>query len=158
MADRETTPIASVANGAKYRGAVVEDLQLPPAFCLPKDAPLSFALEAAYERDFDQLPVLNSNRRPVGYLNVPAIKAKFEGGQARETDIISSHMTHFPKSSRQHPYSVITPDTPLESLENFFLTNGTDFALVTDAERNWVLAVATKDDLQEFVKRRGGGL
>jgi hypothetical protein len=38
-------------------------------------------------------------------------------------------MTHFPKSSRRHPYSVITPDTPLETLESFFLSNGTDFAL-----------------------------
>lgn len=32
--------------------------------------------------------VLNNNRRPVGYLNVPAIKRKFESGQAGETDII----------------------------------------------------------------------
>lgn len=77
MADRETTPTASVSNAAKYRGAVVEvcpppppttpyyhvqtlihhqDLQLPPAFCVPQDAPLSLALEKAYEREFDQLP------------------------------------------------------------------------------------------------------
>lgn len=41
---------------SKYRGAVVEDLQLAPAFCLPATASLSAALEAAYEREFDQLP------------------------------------------------------------------------------------------------------
>lgn len=57
---------------SKYRGAVVEvsfppsssiapltnlqDLQLAPAFCLPATASLSQALEAAYEREFDQLP------------------------------------------------------------------------------------------------------
>jgi hypothetical protein len=34
----------------------IQDLQLPPAFCLPYDAPLAAALEAAYEREFDQLP------------------------------------------------------------------------------------------------------
>ena len=34
----------------------LQDLQLPPAFCLPQDAELSLALEAAYEREFDQLP------------------------------------------------------------------------------------------------------
>lgn len=34
----------------------LKDLQLPPAFCLPQDAELSLALEAAYEREFDQLP------------------------------------------------------------------------------------------------------
>ena len=33
-----------------------QDLQLPPAFCLPENAPLSHAIAAAYEREFDQLP------------------------------------------------------------------------------------------------------
>jgi hypothetical protein len=36
-----------------------QDLQLPPAFCLPATAPLSAALEAAYEREFDQLPFVD---------------------------------------------------------------------------------------------------
>ena len=35
----------------------LQDLQLPPAFCLPYDAPLRLAVEAAYEREFDQLPL-----------------------------------------------------------------------------------------------------
>lgn len=34
----------------------VQDLQLPPAFCVDYKAPLSIALEKAYEREFDQLP------------------------------------------------------------------------------------------------------
>lgn len=34
----------------------LQDLQLAPAFCLPATASLSQALEAAYEREFDQLP------------------------------------------------------------------------------------------------------
>lgn len=38
-------------------------------------------------------------------------------------------MTHFPVSSKSHPYTVITPDTPLENLEDFFNQKGTDFAL-----------------------------
>jgi hypothetical protein len=66
--DKETTPTPAMALSAKYRGAVVEvksecllatdlqDLQLPPAFCLPEDAPLHHALEAAYEKEFDHLP------------------------------------------------------------------------------------------------------
>lgn len=39
-----------------------QDLQLPPAFCLPHDAPISLALEAAYEREFDQLPLVDRPR------------------------------------------------------------------------------------------------
>lgn len=32
-------------------------------------------------------------------------------------------------SSENHPYTVITPDTPLEELEAFFASAGVDFAL-----------------------------
>ena len=50
-------------------------------------------------------------------------------------------------------------DTPLEELEAFFNggVNGNgpqDFAVVTDVNRRFVLGVATKADLEEFVKRR----
>ena len=157
MADRDTTPTATraAAPAEKYRGAVIEDMQLPPAFCVPHDAPLSLALEKAYEREFDQLPVLNDNRKPIGYLDVPVLKSKFERGQAGRADPISVHMTHFSVSSKSNPYSVITPDTPLEDLERFFTSKGTDFALVTDRDRKWVLAVATRADLETFVQRRG---
>lgn len=56
-------------------------------------------------------------------------------------------------------YKVITMDTPLEELEEFFRGgvegNGPqDFAVVTDASRRFVLGVATVNDLEEFVKRR----
>ncbi|WVQ93589.1 hypothetical protein IAU59_000664 [Kwoniella sp. CBS 9459] len=159
LIDKETTPTATIKPGAdlaaKYRGACVEDLQLPPAFCLPHDAPITLALEAAYEREFDQLPILNDRRKPIGYLHVPTLKKKFEAGSVQETDPVSKHITHFPMSSRSHPYTVINPLTPLEDLEKFFVSAGVDFALVTDNERKWVLGVATKDDLETFVKRRG---
>lgn len=62
-------------------------------------------------------------------------------------------------------------DTPLEELERFFDgavvvagggeggDNGErrekqDFAVVTDASRKFVLGVATREDLEQFVKRR----
>ncbi len=55
-------------------------------------------------------------------------------------------------------YKVITMDTPLEELEDFFTgvdgAEPQDFAVVTDASRRFVLGVATKGDLEEFVKRR----
>lgn len=58
----------------KYRGAVVEvsntdiadwdanfqkpaqDLQLPPAFTLPREEPILAAIELAYDRDFSHIP------------------------------------------------------------------------------------------------------
>ena len=66
-------------------------------------------------------------------------------------------------------------ETPLEELEEFFSSSSSssssssgeggpvvraaggttrDFAVVTDASRRFVLGVATKGDLEEFVKRR----
>ena len=50
-------------------------------------------------------------------------------------------------------YKVISMDTPLEELEEFF-EGGNDFAVVTDGGRRFVLGVATKADLEEFVRRR----
>lgn len=65
-------------------------------------------------------------------------------------------------------YKVITMGTPLEELERFFdgelVRDDTgverrekqDFAVVTDASRKFVMGVATRQDLENFVKRRPG--
>jgi hypothetical protein len=54
---------------------------------------------------------------------------------------------------RGRVYRVITMETPLEELEAFF-EGGQGFAVVTDTGRKFVLGVVTKEDLDEFVKRR----
>lgn len=141
--------------GAKrYRGASVEDLQLPPAFSLPKNAPLISAIELAYDRDFSYIPILNSQRRPVGYIDVAALKKAWEAGEIDADDQVINLATRFDRSSKTgRPYSIITPDTPLEVLEEFLQSNV--FAIVTDRERKFVLGVATSQDLESFVTRRG---
>ncbi|KAI0826464.1 hypothetical protein BC629DRAFT_82824 [Irpex lacteus] len=158
----------------RYRGAVVEDLQLPPAFALPSDEAISRAIELAYERDFSQIPVLDRRRKPLGYVDVPALKTKWEAGQANPVRIalrhgISARELNRPGSAPQddkvfkytikfrrepsQPYVVITPWTPLAELELFLQDKL--FALVTDWDRKFVLAVVTKQDLENFVHRRG---
>ncbi|KAI0076512.1 hypothetical protein K474DRAFT_1597858 [Panus rudis PR-1116 ss-1] len=138
--------------GDKYRGAVVEDLQLPPAFALPTTEAISRAIELAYERDFSYIPVLGKNRRPLGYVDVGELKAKWEARQANPDDKVSKYMTKFNRAASE-PYTLITPDTPLEELEKFLEKN--TFALVTDGGRKFVLGVATSQDLENFVSRRG---
>ncbi|KIP05647.1 hypothetical protein PHLGIDRAFT_30807 [Phlebiopsis gigantea 11061_1 CR5-6] len=138
--------------GDKYRGAVVEDLQLPPAFALPSDEAISRAIELAYERDFSQLPVLDGHRRPLGYIDVAALKQRWEAGEASPSDKVATYMTKF-KRSRTQPYTLITPATPLAALEQFLQDKL--FALVTDHGRKFVLAVVTRQDLDNFVTRRG---
>ncbi|KAJ3574328.1 hypothetical protein NP233_g1847 [Leucocoprinus birnbaumii] len=145
-------PSVLASSADKYRGAVVEDLQLPPAFALPSTEPIARAIELAYERDFSHIPVLDKNKRPLGYIDVAQLKAKWEAGQADPTDGISKFMNKFVRHSTQ-PYTLITPWSPLADLEEFLKSN--IFALVTDSERKFVLGVATSQDLENFVTRRG---
>jgi hypothetical protein len=66
-------------------------------------------------------------------------------------------MVRFRRKGRK--YALITMETPLEDLQAFF--EGKDaggerqeFAVVTDPARRFVLGVATREDLGEFVRRR----
>ncbi|UOH83723.1 hypothetical protein LQV05_006458 [Cryptococcus neoformans] len=104
--DKEATP-KPVAHD--YRGACVEDLQLPPAFCLPGDAPLLKALEAAYDREFDHLPILNAKRRPIGYLDIPSIKDQFKNNKVNGDEPVFPGMCSEPND----PLFFIQPISPL---------------------------------------------
>ncbi|KAJ1306487.1 hypothetical protein OPQ81_007490 [Rhizoctonia solani] len=147
-----STARATSPRSSKYRGAVVEDLQLPPAFALSRNEHVEKAIQLAYDRDFSYIPVLDSRRKPVGYIDVTDLKTRWEAGTANPSDLIATYMMKFARGT-DVPYTVITPETPLEELETFLET--TPFAIVTDWNRKFVLGVATKDDLSNFVTRRG---
>lgn len=112
----------------------------------------------AFERDYTHLTVVSEDTRALlGYLNIPRLKQLLKDGTVIETDYVEKAMQKFRR--RANVYKVITMDTPLEELEAFF--NGEidgkgnqDFAVVTDADRRFVLGVATRSDLDEFVRRR----
>jgi len=138
--------------------AAVEDLDPPPALSTKPSDSIADALLWAYERDYTHLTVVsNDTRALLGYLSIPRLKQLLKDGQVRESDPVSKAMQRFRRSGKA--YKVIAMDTPLEELEDFF--NGgvdgsgpQDFAVVTDGSRRYVLGVATKADLEEFVKRR----
>lgn len=137
--------------------ATVEDLDPPPALsCKPTDS-ISYALMNAYERDYTHLTVVSEDTRALlGYLNIPRLKQLLKDNKVRDTDYVEKAMQKFQRKGSV--YKIITMDTPLEELEAFF-TGGVDgrpqnFAVVTDGSRRFVLGVATKADLEEFVKRR----
>ncbi|KAK7719819.1 hypothetical protein SLS64_002000 [Diaporthe eres] len=142
----------------RYRGAAVEDLQPPAALSLTPSDPISLALEAAFERDYTHLTIVDGQTRSLlGYVSIPNLQAQLDGGKVAAEDPISAAMTRFQRRGRK--YSVITMDTPLEELEAFFegaQTEGQkqEFAVITDDNRRFVLGVATRGDLEEFVKRR----
>ncbi|KAJ5289159.1 cystathionine beta-synthase (beta-thionase) [Penicillium angulare] len=145
----------------KYRGATIEDLDPPPALSVSPNSPVSAALMAAYERDYTHLTVISAQRSLLGYLSIPRLKELIHNGTVKESDPVSTAMQRF--NRKRGIYKVITMETPLEELEQFFHSetgpNGDPrekhaFAVVTDAGRKFVLGVATKGDLEEFVKRR----
>lgn len=138
--------------------ATVEDLDPHPAFsCHPTDT-ISNALLTAFERDYTHLTVIHSQTRAlVGYLSIPRLKQLLQDGKVKEQDPVSKAMTKFER--KKGAYKIITMDTPLEELEEFFMGKGgdhepCDFAVVTDQSRRFVLGVATVQDLEEFAKRR----
>lgn len=138
--------------------ATVEDLDPPPALSSKPTDSISTALMNAYERDYTHLTVVSEDTRALlGYLNIPRLKELLKNGTVKDSDYVEKAMQKFRR--RGNVYKVITMDTPLEELEAFFNggVNGNgpqDFAVVTDGSRRFVLGVATKGDLEEFVKRR----
>jgi len=150
-------PISAWAN--KYRGATVEDLDPPSALSTYPTEPISHALLSAFERDYTHLTVISpENRALVGYLSIPRLKQMLKEGKVVDSDPVVKAMLKF---RRGRVYKVITMDTPLEELEAFFEGGQgegdgerQDFAVVTDYSRRFVLGVATRSDLQEFVRRR----
>ena len=111
----------------------------------------------AYERDYSHLTVISSeNRALLGYLSIPRLKDQLKSEIVTESDPVEKAMQRFRRKGRV--YKVITMETPLEELEEFFegISDGSkqDFAVVSDWNRRFVLGVATKWDLEEFVRRR----
>jgi hypothetical protein len=110
----------------------------------------------AFERDYTHLTVVSQeNRALLGYLRIPRLKQLLKEGKVQESDPVEKAMQKF---RRGRVYKIITMDTPLEELEAFFTgddgAEAQDFAVVTDYGRRFVLGVATRSDLEEFVRRR----
>ncbi|KAI1752037.1 hypothetical protein F4782DRAFT_502978 [Xylaria castorea] len=144
---------------SRYRGASVQDLEPPAALSLNPNDPISLALVSAFEREYTHLTIVDSDTRGLlGYIAIPTLQAQLDSGVVKPGDPLSRAMVRFQRKGRR--YTVITLDTPLEDLEAFFEGVGDsqdqkqDFAVVTDEDRRFVLGVATKADLEEFVKRR----
>ncbi|KAF7548161.1 hypothetical protein G7046_g8772 [Stylonectria norvegica] len=144
---------------SRYRGATVEDLDPPAALSLnPSDA-ISLALLSAFERDYTHLTIVAADTRALlGYLSIPHLQSLLDSGKVKPDDQLAAAMTRFQR--RGATYRVITMETPLEELEDFFRGGKADgpwsqeFAVITDERRRFVLGVATVQDLEEFVKRR----
>ncbi|OTA84562.1 hypothetical protein M434DRAFT_171101 [Hypoxylon sp. CO27-5] len=152
-----STPFVSKWS-SRYRGATVQDLEPPAALSLNPTDPISLALISAFERDYTHLTIVDSETRALlGYISIPLLQAQLDAGKVKPEDPLSKAMARFERKGKK--YKVITMATPLEELEEFFEGGASggqkqEFAVVTDEDRRFVLGVATRSDLEEFVKRR----
>lgn len=128
-----------------YRGAVVEDLDLLPALSVYPDTTLQDALDKSFEHNFSYLPVLSHHRRLLGYLTAEQLQSN-----PNTQDAVKNHYFRFKGKKEFIP---MTPATPLSKLEEFF-KSGHPFAVITDADRKFVLGVATPEDLEKYIKSR----
>ncbi|KXT18714.1 hypothetical protein AC579_2701 [Pseudocercospora musae] len=161
-ASRSEAPASSTARestspwASKYRGAVVEDLDPSAAFSVKPTTPVFEAMMSALERDYDHLTVIDEHKTLLGYMSVPRLRQLLETKQFKESDPVEKVMQKFQRKGKK--YKLITMETPLEDLEAFFDGkfggHKSDFAVVTDPGRRFVLGVATKDDLRKFAERR----
>ena len=106
----------------------IDDLQLSPALTLSPDMPLQKALAEAFMRDFSILPVTDSSRSLLGYLNTK--ETTDSSGDSRSNLTVADKMKRL---QRKRPYTLLTPDTDLATLTAFFDGQDEDFAIVTDA-------------------------
>ncbi|KAJ2782792.1 hypothetical protein H4R18_002064 [Coemansia javaensis] len=149
----------------QYRGASIEDLQLPASVAVSEDDPMGAAIAVMAENDFSQVPVTGPARRLVGYLTLAAAQALVDSGAATPDQPVRRFMLRFSghvsspgaatgssSSTTPRQYWLITPETPLSELSRFFETHSVAF--VTDASRKFCLGIATKQDLIGFLARR----
>ncbi|GAC96448.1 hypothetical protein PHSY_004028 [Pseudozyma hubeiensis SY62] len=153
-------PAPSASLVAKYRGATVEDLQVPPAISVPSSTSISSALRVALDHDYSQLPLVSDkNRKLLGYVQKDRLEQQVNSSNGDKT--VATIMTKFSggsaaassSSAAVATYTVITPDTGLAELEVFLQSQ--PFAFITDPGRAFVLGVATQEDLSKYVSRRG---
>ncbi|KAJ2375534.1 hypothetical protein IW150_002499 [Coemansia sp. RSA 2607] len=141
----------------QYRGASVEDLQLPAAVSVSGDDSVGAAVALMAENQFSQVPVTGPQRRLIGYLTLSAAQNLLDSGVADAKAPVKNFMLKFAGKGRatgsaRHRYWLITPETPLSELARFFETHSVAF--VTDASRKFCLGIATKQDLIGFLGRR----
>lgn len=122
---------------------------------VPSTFPIGDALLLMLERDFSQLPVVNERRKLVGFVSQGHLEHLLSTSQAKKDTRIGDVILHLQGSPRR-PYHLITPDTSLTDLAKFFENFSAGF--VTDASRNWCLAVVTKFDLMSFLTKRNAGV
>ncbi|RKP01042.1 hypothetical protein CXG81DRAFT_12455 [Caulochytrium protostelioides] len=141
----------------RWGAAKVRDLQLAKAVAISADATVEDAIGLMQQNGYDQLPVYEASadgkRRLVGQVTLGNVMSHVASGRAQLADPVAKPMFHFKTTESGTKFKPITPETPLEDLQDFF--NAHSSAVVTSAvtgnEEPEILHVVTKIDLMGYL-------
>ncbi|KAG5460110.1 MAG: tryptophan synthase beta subunit-like PLP-dependent enzyme [Olpidium bornovanus] len=118
LADESTTQQLLYRAIDKYRGVSLALLRY-----LARQTSISSSLDIMETNGFSQVPVVNDARGFVGFLSLENVQLRLESGQASFEDPVEKWMYTFSRSGSGNGhknYKVITPDTSLAELDEFF--------------------------------------
>jgi len=131
---------------SKWKGATVADLKLPTPITIQGSDKIEKALDIMRRRGFDQLPVINDKKRPIGLVTLGNVLSHLTSKRVVASDPVEKCMIHF---STNRSFEEITPLTPLANLKHFFEKNSV--ALVTKPDSKEIAGVCTQIDLLNFL-------
>ncbi|KAK9313786.1 tryptophan synthase beta subunit-like PLP-dependent enzyme [Lipomyces starkeyi] len=168
-----------VDSGKKFKDATIADLNLNPVDTILESEPLQKAIEIMKNHGYDQLPVLDHEGLLVGLVTLGTILSRVARKRVKHSSPVKDVMLNFAHLEETSPdghshqrmnghgqgklvrrkhdhYDVITVDTPLSTLTDFFEFNSS--AVVTEAgagRHAKPIHVVTKVDLLAYLVKSG---
>lgn len=133
----------------KWKGATVKDLRLRPAVYIREKQQIQDAILLMQDNNFDQLPVVNDEKKPLGLITVGNLLAKVSSSQVSSSDPVSKAMFSLPDKM-----ATIQLSTPLADLNSSDYFQKAAAGFVTDPHSNQILHVITQLDLYNFLLKR----
>jgi len=130
----------------KWHGALVKDLKLPTPVTVQGNESVGRVVDIMKRRGFDQIPVVNDKKLPIGLVSIGNLVSYLTSGRATASDPVSKVMFQF---STKSDYVDINSETPLANLKQFFELHS--IALVTPPHSKEVIGVCTQIDLLNYL-------
>jgi len=131
---------------------LVNDLKLPTAVSItPSKSTYRDAVEIMQSKGYDCLPIVNEKGSPIGLVTIGSLLSKLAKGRINANDQLSDGLGMFKFGQTKKKYMVITKDTPLTSLANFFELHSICFVTTSSGEITHVL---TKVDLLSYLMKK----
>lgn len=116
--------------------------------CVDKSATCKEALDLLNKGGFDQVPVIDEQKKLLGLVTVGNLLSKVASARVSPKDEVTNAMFHF-NTKRQ--FQEINQDTKLSDLERFFEKNAAAFVTARENGNLVVKNVVTKVDLLQWL-------